>query len=105
MSLKDKIIEYENDIFNEFIEKRNKFINYIKNIDINVLSKEQVNNLIYDIKMILEPIKTSSENIDYIFTNTEFDKNNSEQDLINIEKVVTFYSILNLNLNLNQSQN
>ena len=101
MSLKDKIIEYENDIFNEFIEKRNKFINYIKNIDINVLSKEQVNNLIYDIKMILEPIKTSSENIDYIFTNTEFDKNNSEQDLINIEKVVTFYSILNLN----QSQN
>ena len=55
--------------------------------------------------MILEPIKTSSENIDYIFTNTEFDKNNSEQDLINIEKVVTFYSILNLNLNLNQSQN
>ena len=25
MSLKDKIIEYENDIFNEFIEKRNKF--------------------------------------------------------------------------------
>ena len=105
MSLKDKIIEYENDIFNEFIEKRNKFINYIKNIDINVLSKEQVNNLIYDIKMILEPIKTSSENIDYIFTNTEFDKNNSEQDLINIEKVVTFYSILNLNLNINQSQN
>ena len=101
MSLKDKIIEYENDIFNQFIEKRNKFINYIKNIDINVLSKEQVNNLIYDIKMILEPIKTSSENIDYIFTNTEFDKNNSEQDLINIEKVVTFYSILNLN----QSQN
>ena len=103
MSLKDKIIEYENDIFNEFIEKRNKFINYIKNIDINVLSKEQVNNLIYDIKMILEPIKTSSENIDYIFTNTEFNKNNSEQDLINIEKVVTFYSILNLNVN--QSQN
>ena len=103
MNLKDKIIEYENDIFNEFIEKRNKFINYIKNIDINVLSKEQVNNLIYDIKMILEPIKTSSENIDYIFTNTEFDKNNSEQDLINIEKVVTFYSILNLNVN--QSQN
>ena len=103
MSLKDKIIEYENDIFNEFIEKRNKFINYIMNIDINVLSIEQVNNLIYDIKMILEPIKTSSENIDYIFTNTEFNKNNSEQDLINIEKVVTFYSILNLNLN--QSQN
>lgn len=101
MSLKDKIIEYENDIFNEFIEKRNKFINYIKNIDINVLSKEQVNNLIYDIKMILEPIKTSSENIDYIFTNTEFNKNNSEQDLINIEKVVTFYSILNLNQSRN----
>ena len=101
MSLKDKIIEYENDIFNEFIEKRNKFINYIKNIDMGILTKEQVNNLIYDIKMILEPIKTSSENIDYIFTNTEFDKNNSEQELINIQNVVTFYSILNLN----QSQN
>jgi hypothetical protein len=99
MNLKDKIIEYENDIFNEFIEKRNKFINYIKNIDMEVLSKEQVNNLIYDIKMILEPIKTSSENIDYIFTNTEFDKNNSEQDLINIQNVVTFYSLIN------QSQN
>jgi len=99
MSLKDKIIEYENDIFNEFIEKRNKFINYIKNIDMGILTKEQVNNLIYDIKMILEPIKTSSENIDYIFTNTEFDKNNSEQDLINIQNVVTFYSLIN------QSQN
>jgi hypothetical protein len=99
MNLKDKIIEYENDIFNEFIEKRNKFINYIKNIDMGILTKEQVNNLIYDIKMILEPIKTSSENIDYIFTNTEFDKNNSEQDLINIQNVVTFYSLIN------QSQN
>jgi hypothetical protein len=105
MDLIDKIIKYEENIFKEFIEKRNKFIEHISNVKTDTMTKEQLNNFIHDVKMILEPIKTASENIDYIFTNTEFNKSNSINDLNDIQNILVFYSYYSNIINQNQIQN
>ena len=97
-TLKDRIINYESTIFEDYVSRRNEFINNIKNMDINSLSSEQLNNFMHDIKMIIEPIKSSSENIDYYFTNNlaNFEKNNSITELKDFENIITLYQTINL---------
>lgn len=103
-TLKDRIINYESTIFEDYVSRRNEFINNIKNMDINSLSNEQLNNFMHDIKMIIEPIKSSSENIDYYFTNNlvNFEKNNSITELKDFENIITLYQTINL-LSLQQT--
>ena len=99
MDLKSKILEYEQNIFNEFIEKRNKLIKHIDKIDTCVLTTNQLDNFICDIKMILDPIKNALENMDNLLTNTNFNNNNSHNDIKDFQNIILLYSILNQNQN------
>ena len=99
MDLKSKILEYEQNIFNEFIEKRNKLIIHIDKIDTCVLTTNQLDNFICDIKMILDPIKNALENMDNLLTNTNFNNNNSHNDIKDFQNIILLYSILNQNQN------
>ena len=99
MDLKGKILEYEQNIFDEFIDKRNKLIKHINEIVFPVLTQSQLNNFICDIKMILDPIKNASENIEYLLTNINFNNNNSHNDIKDFQNIILLYSILNQNQN------
>jgi hypothetical protein len=99
MDLKSKILDYEQNIFNEFTEKRNKLIKHINEIVFSVLTQSQLDNFICDIKMILDPLKSSLENMDNILTNTTFNNNNSHNDIKDFQNIILLYSILNQNRN------
>jgi hypothetical protein len=99
MDLKGKILEYEQNIFDEFIEKRNKLIKHIDKIVFPVLTTNQLDNFICDIKMILDPIKNALENMDNLLTNTNFNNNNSHNDIKDFQNIILLYSILNQNQN------
>ena len=99
MDLKGKILEYEQNIFDEFIEKRNKLIKHINEIVFPVLTQSQLDNFICDIKMVLDPIKNALENMDNLLTNTNFNNNNSHNDIKDFQNIILLYSILNQNQN------
>jgi len=99
MDLKSKILDYEQNIFNEFTEKRNKLIKHINEIVFPVLTQSQLDNFICDIKMVLDPLKSSLENMDNILTNTDFNNNNSHNDIKDFQNIILLYSILNQNRN------
>ena len=84
-----KILNYEKEIFNEYISKRKKLIKNIK-LQKN-LNQSQTLNFINDIKAIIDPIKMSLESIDYYFTNLNFDKSKSGDE---ISKMLFIYLFL-----------
>jgi len=88
-----KILNYESSIFEEYSSKRKDLINHIKNI--NLLNNDQLLIFIHDLKAIIDPIKTSSEAIDYYFTNENFKKNDNIKHFEEINKLMFFYLFLN----------
>ena len=66
-----KIIEYESNVFNDYLAKRTLFLKKLKEIRINNLDNTKLSILIHDIKEIIDPIKTSTQSIDYFFTNLD----------------------------------
>ena len=92
LSLKEQILKYELTIHNSFLEKRKKLIDNINGIDFNNLSNDQINIFINDIKMIIDPIKTSCENINYYFTNLDLIKTDSIDSITELSKVIIFYN-------------
>ena len=79
VTLLSKILNYEEDVFNEYQLKRNHFIENLKKINTNKLSKQQLLIFINDIKNIIDPLKSSMESIDYHFTNLKFEKTYEDQ--------------------------
>ncbi len=65
MSLLFKIIEYESKVFNDYLLQRQSFLEHLKKININNLDNTKLSILINNIKDIIDPIKTSTSNIDY----------------------------------------
>ena len=93
-----KILNYEKEIFNEYISKRKKLIKNIK-LQKN-LNQSQTLNFINDIKAIIDPIKTSLDSIDYYFTNLNFDKSKSSDE---ISKMLFIYLFLEIRLGVTSS--
>ena len=85
-----KILNYESEVFNKYLSKRKLLIENIKEININELSQRQLLIFISDLKDIIEPIKTSNDSIDYFFTNTLFDKNDSIKSSEAIKKALIY---------------
>ena len=97
-TLISKILNYEKEIFNEYISKRKKLIKNIK-LQKN-LNQSQTLNFINDIKAIIDPIKTSLDSIDYYFTNLNFDKSKSSDE---ISKMLFIYLFLEIRLGVTSS--
>lgn len=93
-TFKDSILKYEESIFNEYISKRSKLIENIKNLQLNNLDNNQLLNLISDLKVIIEPIKTSIMNIDDHFLNTSLDNNKSIQNECDLNNLMNLYVLL-----------
>jgi len=95
-SLKTKILDHEQNTFNEYIQKRNKFIEHINIINLDNLNNTQMKNLIYDIKMVTEPIMSSIENIDNFIenTNNNFDSTESISTIREFQNIVILHSLI-----------
>jgi len=100
-SLLFKILNYENKIFEEYISKRTTFLENLKTIKINELSKEQLLNFINDIKNTIDPLKTSISSIDDYFLNLNlnFSKGNDDTgDLVNYLFLGYFFTLISSEL-------
>ena len=87
-TLKSKILNYEQDIFNEYISKRKKFIKNIKKQ--NNFNDKQLLNFINDIKAVIDPIKISISSMEDYFSNVNFDKSTK----FKIEEMLFIYLFL-----------
>ena len=68
--------EFDN-INNKFDLAKTKFVNHLKQININDLNKEQLINFTNDIKQVIEPIKNSIDSIEFLINNKDFLNNES----------------------------
>ena len=59
-----RLLNYENEVFNEYVSKRKILIEKINILETNKLDKSQLLIFINDIKDVLDPIKLSCANID-----------------------------------------
>ena len=73
VNLLNKILNYENEIFNKFIHNRTNLIKNIKSLNVNNLNVNNLNQFINDLKSIIDPIKTSNEFMDIYFNNFKND--------------------------------
>ena len=87
MDILSKILNYESRVFEEYTRKRTLLINHMKTIQTSKLSRQQLEIFIYDIKSIIEPVKTSILEIDYYFTNTDFKKNDNLHQFKDISRL------------------
>ncbi len=81
--LLSKILNYENDIFNKFIQKRTNLIKNLKNLkNEQKLNKKQLLNFINDLKSVTDSIKSTNDYIDKYFINydTLFKINTSKNE-------------------------
>ena len=74
-----KLIVYENEIFNKFIQNRTNLIKSLEELDTTTLNNEQLKNMMYDFKVITDTLKNANENISDFISNqkTHFKNNNS----------------------------
>ena len=95
MDILQKILNYESQVFNEYLVKRQLMLSNLKNVDLNLLDKNQLNVFIHDMKSIIDPIKTSISEIDYYFTNTDFKKTDNLKKLNQLKAMSMLYILLN----------
>jgi len=90
-NFKESLIKYEESVFNEYISKRSKLIENIKNLQLSSLNNNQLLNFTSDVKVIIDPIKTCISNIDDYFLNNCFDNNKSIHDLSDLNTLMGIY--------------
>jgi hypothetical protein len=84
-----KLIIYEDEIFNKFIQSRTNLIKSLKEIDTTTLNKFQLKNMTYDLKHVLDTLKNTTENISEFILNQKNDfKNNNS---VNFNNFITHY--------------
>ena len=84
-----KLVIYENEIFNKFIQSRTNLIKSLKEIDTVILNKTQLKNMIHDLKSVLDTLKNTNENIsDFILNQKNNFKNNNS---VNFNNFITHY--------------
>ena len=92
-TLLSKILNYELEIFNKYLESRKKLLTFIKEIKINNLSNQQVLIFINDLKQVIDPVITSQQNIDYLLLN-DMKSDDSIKNQNEIKKITDLYFLL-----------
>jgi len=95
MDILQKILNYESQIFDEFLVKRQLMLSHLKKANLSSLDKNQLNVFAHDMKSIIDPIKTSISEIDYYFTNTDFKKTDNLKKLNQLQTLSMLYILLN----------
>lgn len=65
-----KILNYESEIFEKYTINRQKFIESVGSLQLETFERDSLNNIINDIKDIIEPIKRSNVAINNYFENS-----------------------------------
>ena len=79
--LLSRILNYEKTIFDDYCLHREKMLEFITKIKINSLDNNQLLNFIECVKGIIDPLKTSTLNIEN-FINNEVNDNFNESQFI-----------------------
>ena len=92
----DKVLKYEEQIFQKYISKRKNLIENMKNLQLNDLNDSQLSNLTSDLKLIIDPIKTAIESIDDYFDNYNslFVNNDSSKSIKELNDIMSIYTFL-----------
>ena len=85
-SLIFKILHHENEIFEEFIKKRKTFLQNVKK---NTLNECQMKHFIYDVKSIIDSMKSTNNFIEQYFVNSKNHFNNDYS--MNETQFIQFY--------------
>lgn len=86
--LLSKILNYENRIFNKFIEKRTNLIKRLEHTPLENYNQQQIINFIDSLKSIINLVKNAEDNIDDFFLN--YSKNFNDNVNFNNEFII-FY--------------
>jgi hypothetical protein len=92
MDFLSKVKNYEQGVFDEFMAKRNKLLNTIENLNFETLDKKQKIIFIENFKNVVEPLKTSIQQIDTFNNDTDF----KNQENVNTSTQVNFVYLLYL---------
>ena len=69
LTIKQEILEYENNIFSNLVENRKKFIDNITSLDFDNFDNKKLDICINDIKEVTDSMIQTSDNIDYYLSN------------------------------------
>jgi hypothetical protein len=92
-TLISKILNYESEIFENYLESRKKLLTFINSIEINNLPEQKVLIFINDLKQVIDPIITSRENIEYLLSNN-MESDESIKNKNEFKKLVGIYLLL-----------
>jgi hypothetical protein len=92
MDFLSRALNYENEIFEEYLSKRKKMINFIQNLDFETLDKKQKIVFIENFKNVIEPIKTSISEIDTF--NEDLSFTNLNESRLKVDFVYLLYLFL-----------
>ena len=103
-TLLNKILNYESTIFNEYKLKRKILIDKLSKIETNKLDKQQLLIFINDIKDVIDPIMTSSENIDHLLMNLNFKNQKSFDNACALKNLILFNYLFKFFLDENSTE-
>jgi hypothetical protein len=94
MNILSRILDHENEIFEEYQTKRKLLLRSIHGIDMNTLTQDQIYIMVHDLKAILDPIKICIHSIDHHISNGSLTKSDSVTDYT--ETKLCLYLLLNI---------
>jgi hypothetical protein len=86
------VLSYEEKIFREYIFKRKQLIENIKQFQLKDLTNKQLLTFTNDIKMIIDPIKNTINNIDHHLSNVSLTNEESTNYDKDIQQMVILYN-------------
>ncbi len=102
--LLNKILNYEQKVFYEYLANREIFRKRLHQINTNTLTNNQLLIFIHDIKAILDPIKTSTDSIYHFCQNETFDDTTHLELDTYIKKIFPYLFLLGGVGNTEQSE-
>jgi virulence-associated protein VagC len=93
MEILTKIMEYEQKVFSKYTTMRSQMLKQLNEVNINTLSKDQILILINDVKAVIEPINSSTENIRHLVdnTNSQFSNKESLENTKIFKRLLTYF--------------
>ena len=80
-----QVLNYEEQVFNRFINNRTKLINLLKTIKVEDFDRQQLLNFVKSIKNITQTVKCADEFVNEFFSRDfldNFEKENTENEFI-----------------------
>ena len=87
----ERVLSYEQEVFEEYILKRKQLIENIKGFQLKDLTNKQLLNFTNDIKMVIDPIKNTIKGIDHHLSNTSLANEESTKYDKDVYQMVIFY--------------